>query len=234
MIKMKIEDKEVLLAKEERFKVRNISELEVYQGVFIYKLETFYNGNLLSEKQGVTNQETIDNYLATGEFKNDFGYNLVDVETMKKALKDHKTRYLGEDTYVLTPYDDGIVVDETVKHALIKDNLLYNRTIDDYIGTYHTIGIYMDYIYAKITEKHYDLNELLAVLKERDDIHFINGPKIEDIPYYNATDDEMRTIEFLWYPNEEEYNKYLRDTGMFGPAAIPTKVFGVNRKKYVD
>lgn len=231
MIKM---TKEFVLAKEERLTIREISDLEVYGGVFVYKLETFYKGKLLDEKQGVANIEVIDNYLETGEFKNTFGYLLTDVAKMETALKYPKTRYLDKDCYVLAPYDDGIVIDETLKHALIKDNLLYNRTIDDYSGTYHTIGIYMDYNYAKITEKHYDLNELLAVLKERDDIHFINGPKIDDIPYYNATNKEMQTIEFLWYPTEEEYKMYLKDGGTFGPATIPTKVFGVKRRKQVD
>lgn len=226
--------KEFVLAKEERLTIRELSDLEVYNGVFVYKLETFYKGKLLDEKQGVADLEVLDTYLETGEFKNTFGYLLTDVAKMETALKDPKTRYLNEDCYVLAPYDAGIVIDETLKHALIHDNLLYNRTVDDYIGTYHVIGIYMDYIYAGITEKNYDLNELLTVLKERDDIHFINGPNIDEIPYYNATEEEMQTIEFLWYPTEEEYKTYLKDGGTFGADTIPTKVFGVKRKEYVD
>ena len=225
------EENVIVVEKEEKLYVHKLSDLEELQGVFAYKLEVYYAGKVLSTTEGLTNEAVIDKFATTGVFRNTFGYELVVVDLMGKALQDQKVRNLPDDCYIFNPFTKNIKIDKDHTYALIKDKIGYDGTVDDYLGKYHAIGVHMDYINGHITEADYDLAELLTILKNRDDVVFLIEAKIEMIPYYNADEDRNETINFIWYPKEEDYKKCVVNNH-FKVDLAPTKVFGVERKEY--
>lgn len=224
----------VVLTKEEHLYTRTISDMKKFEDILAYKIDTVYNGNVLATKQGLTTATELREYEKTGVFEGVFKYKLVDAKKFDENLKDRRNRHKINEAYIKDVYDCGIVIDKTKKHALIWNDLK-NDKVTDYIGTYHAKCVVFDYIGTdvgindgRITENVYDLDNLLEVLKKRDDIIFMDGPKKEFIPYYNATKKEKETINFIWTPKEEDYKKCLTSNNVFRAAMAPTMVFGVN------
>lgn len=223
--------KEVVVNKEERFQFYKISELDEMKDIYSYKLEILFNKKVIYSDQGITTISEIANFTNTGIFKNNFGFELVDINMVNKALREKNIRHIPEKCYISKPYTKNIKFDKN-KHALIKDRISYNGTVEDFLGSYITVGVLMDYMNGNVSESHYDLEKLLIFLKNRNDIVFVNDAKIEQIPYYNNEEGRSETINFTWYPNEEDYNKCILDDGRFRPELALTKVFGIERKDY--
>lgn len=225
--------RKVVLTKEEHLYTRTISDMKKFEDILAYKIDTLYNGKLLATKQGLTTATELREYEKTGVFEGLFKYILVDAKIFDEKLKDPRNRFTLDESFINDVYDCGVKIDKNKKHALICHD--YNTdTFTDYIGTYHAKGVVFDYMgpdigltAGRITERVYDLDNLLEVLMKRDDIIFINGPKKEFIPYYNATKKEMETINFIWTPKEEDYKNCLTSNNLFKAAMAPTIVFGV-------
>lgn len=76
------------------------------------------------------------------------------------------------------------------------------------------VGIYMDYIEARLNNQMYDLQKAAQILRARSDIQFFNDrgeiedPSKEsvicDIPYYNRERDRNRCMYVLWTPSPED------------------------------
>jgi hypothetical protein len=76
------------------------------------------------------------------------------------------------------------------------------------------VGIYMDYIDARLNNKMYDLKKASQILRARTDIQFMNdrGDRINpnktsvvfDIPYYNRESDRNRCMYLIWTPSPED------------------------------
>ena len=98
------EEDVIVVEKEEKLYVHKLSDLEELQGVFAYKLEVYYAGKVLSTTEGLTNEAVIDKFATTGVFRNTFGYELVVVDLMEKALQDQKVRNLPDDCYICLLY----------------------------------------------------------------------------------------------------------------------------------
>ena len=189
------EEDVIVIAKEEKLYVHKLSDSEELRGVFAYKFDVCYEGKVLSSREGIITNSELNLFVNDGVFKNTFGYELVDVEMLEKALRDPKLRGVPENCYILKPYTTNIKFDKNT-HALIKDRIGYDGTIDDFLGVYHSIGVHMDYINGNISESHYDLEKLLEVLKNRDDVVFVKDAKIEQIPYYNNEEGRSRDYKF--------------------------------------
>lgn len=220
----------IAVKKEEKLYIHKLSDSKELQGVFAYKLDVCFAGKVLSSYEGITTNDVITNFVNTGVFKNTFGYELVVLELLEKSLMNQKERSIPDECYILDPYTQNIQFEKN-KYALIKDRIGLDGTINDFLGIYHSVGVHMDYLTGNISESHFDLEELLEILKKRDDIVFIKGAKIENIPYYNAEEGRSKTINFIWYPKEEDYNKCLNENGYFKAGNAPTKVFGLVEKE---
>ena len=113
------------------------------------------------------------------------------------------------DCFIVSPYDSGIVIDETGEYCLIKSEINQECRVEDYIGTYHPVGIIFDKN-TGINDLNYDLYTMLKLLKERDDVKFNWGEYVFNIPsfgqreYYGRPLAEMR---FVWIPREEDLEK---------------------------
>lgn len=220
----------IAVKKEEKLYIHKLSDSKELQGVFAYKLDVCFAGKVLSSYEGITTNDVITNFVNTGVFKNTFGYELVVLELLEKSLMNQKERSIPDECYILDPYTQSIQFEKN-KYALIKDRIGLDGTINDFLGTYHSVGVRMDYLTGNISESHFDLDEFLELLKNRDDIVFLKEAKIENIPYYNAEECRSKTINFIWYPKEEDYNKCLNENGYFKAGNAPTKVFGLVEKE---
>lgn len=210
--------------------VYELSDLESYKGIYVYCLQESVNDGIISSIEGVTNEETLLEFEKTGLFKNKLKYKLVDVKELTESL--HKTsRTVDISCYVKKPYTDNIVIEDIKDFALIINTC---GVIKDYIGTYHAIGHPFNSNNG-ISENNYNLEELLDVLKKRDDIIFMSSDKIVKIPYHNRLKGKEKTILFLWYPSEADYNTCIKEFGAYGTfnwSEVPEKFFGVKKIKH--
>lgn len=220
----------IVVKKEEKLYIHKISDSKELQGVFAYKLDVCFADKVLTSYEGITTNDVITKFVNTGVFKNTFGYELVFLDLLEKSLRNPKERSIPDECYILDPYTQNIRFEKN-KHVIIKDHIGLDGTINDFLGTYHSVGVHMDYLTGNISESHYDLERLLVILKNRDDIVFIKDARIENIPYYNAEEGRSETINFIWYPNEEDYKKCLTENGYFKTGNAPTKVFGLVEKE---
>ena len=207
--------------------------MEEFEGVFAYRLEKRHNGKVYSVAQGVTNRKSLDNYEKTACFENLFEYYLTNTKRLHEILsKPNGYRFGGQsiygDCFIVSPYDSGIVIDETGEYCLIKSEINQECRVEDYIGTYHPVGIIFDKN-TGINDLNYDLYTMLKLLKERDDVKFNWGEYVFNIPsfgqreYYGRPMAEMR---FVWIPREEDLEKSL-DGGMFSHKLVVKNVFGI-------
>lgn len=217
--------------KKEVLQTRHISTLPELANILAYKIEYFMNDNLIEEKQGLAPYDVLKIYLETGKWSGDFLGKLVNIQSLTNILRDPNEDFKIKDITILNPYDCGVVLDEkkefTLVNAMPQDFKVY-----DYLGGYFTTGIYMDYRVG-IHEWSYDLEELLEVLKQRDDVIFVNSPQVEDIPYFNVTKKMSETISFWWMPSEDDYHKVFDSELTMPVCHVPEIVFGVKPKQAI-
>ena len=209
--------------------VYELSNLENYKGIYVYCLQESFNGEIISSIEGVTNKESLVKFEETGVFNNYLKYKLVDAKKISESLL-LPSRTVSISCYVKNPYTNNIVIEDINDFALIINTC---GVIKDYIGTYHAIGHPFNSNNG-ISENNYNLEELLATLKKRDDIVFTGKGKIIKIPYYNRLKGREKTIPFLWYPSEEDYAKCIKEFGAYGTfnwSEVPEKFFGIAKLK---
>ena len=83
-------------------------------------------------------------------------------------------------------------------------------------------GQVFDYIHSGIDETDYDLEALAGVLLARSDIEVFSGREVStakrklaktvadaifSIPYYNAGEGRSRSVQFLWKPSREDFER---------------------------
>ena len=242
-VSLAVSENKILVKKEEELSYCKISNMEEFEGVFAYRLEKRHNGKVYSVAQGVTNRKSLDNYEKTGEFENLFEYYLTNTKRLHEILsKPNDYRFGGQsiygDCFIVSPYDSGIVIDETGEYCLIKNTINQECRVEDYIGTYHTVGIIFDKN-TGINDLNYDLYTMLKLLKERDDVKFnwgeyvFNIPSFGQIEYYGR---QMAELRFVWIPREEDLEKAL-DGDVFSHKLVVKNVFGIltmyEQKEYI-
>lgn len=232
-VSLAVSENKILVKKEEELSYCKISNMEEFEGVFAYRLEKRHNEKVYSVAQGVTNRKSLDNYEKTAEFENLFEYYLTNTERLHEILsKPNDYRFGGQsiygDCFIVSPYDSGILIDETGEYCLIKNMFNMEYRVEDYIGTYHPVGIIFDKN-TGINDLNYDLYTMLKLLKERDDVKFNWGEYVFNIPsfgqreYYGRPMAEMR---FVWIPREEDLDGAL-DGDMFSHKLAVKNVFGI-------
>ena len=232
-VNLSVSENKILVKKEEELSYCKISNMEEFECVFAYRLEKRHNRKVYSVAQGVTDRKSLDNYEKTAEFENLFEYYLTNTKRLHEILsKPNDYRFGGQsiygDCFIVSPYDSGIVIDETGEYCLIKNTINQECRVEDYIGTYHPVGIIFDKN-TGINDLNYDLYTMLKLLKERDDVKFNWGEYVFNIPsfgqreYYGRPMAEMR---FVWIPREEDLEKAL-DGDVFSHKLAVKNVFGI-------
>lgn len=229
----------IIVKKEEELSYRKISEREGFEKVFAFRLEKRFGDKVTDVSQGVTSQFDIDNYMDSGVFKNTFVYDLMETKKLHEILANPKRRESieYEDLHIDNVYDSGIVIDGNNEYCLVQDRIYTEGRMVDFTGAYHPIGIEMN-ARRGIDSLNYDLEELLGLLRLREDIVFHVGDNIFDIKGMYVTRPQLAKygtcaeLRFIWIPNEEDYNEChseLEDT--FRPELAPIRVFGIRRKE---
>ena len=232
-VALAVSENKILVKKEEELSYCKISNMEEFEDVFSYRLEKSHNGKVYSVAQGVTDRKSLDNYEKTACFENLFEYYLTNTKRLHEILsKPNDYRFGGQsiygDCFIVSPYDSGIVIDETGEYCLIKSEINQECRVEDYIGTYHPVGIIFDKN-TGINDLNYDLYTMLKLLKERDDVKFNWGEYVFNIPSFGQREfyrRPMAEMRFVWIPREEDLEKAL-DGGMFSHKLAVKNVFGI-------
>ena len=232
-VALAVSENKILVKKEEELSYCKISNMEEFEDVFSYRLEKSHNGKVYSVAQGVTDRKSLDNYEKTACFENLFEYYLTNTKRLREILsKPNDYRFGGQsiygDCFIVSPYDSGIVIDETGEYCLIKSEINQECRVEDYIGTYHPVGIIFDKN-TGINDLNYDLYTMLKLLKERDDVKFNWGEYVFNIPSFGQREfyrRPMAEMRFVWIPREEDLEKAL-DGGMFSHKLAVKNVFGI-------
>lgn len=112
------------------------------------------------------------------------------------------------------------------KHPeLTVDNVVFpdwgNHTVSDRHGNPLPMAKVFEYSHSGIDESTYDLEALAAILLAHPDVrvlhHDTKTPEgklatnvreaIFDIPYYSATEERSQSIQFVWVPKPQDYQK---------------------------
>ena len=232
-VALAVSENKILVKKEEELSYCKISNMEEFEDVFSYRLEKSHNGKVYSVAQGVTDRKSLANYEKTACFENLFEYYLTNTKRLHEILsKPNDYRFGGQsiygDCFIVSPYDSGIVIDETGEYCLIKSEINQECRVEDYIGTYHPVGIIFDKN-TGINDLNYDLYTMLKLLKERDDVKFNWGEYVFNIPSFGQREfyrRPMAEMRFVWIPREEDLEKAL-DGGMFSHKLAVKNVFGI-------
>ena len=235
-VSLAVSENKILVKKEEELSYRKISEREGFEKVFAFRLEKRFGDKVTDVSQGVTSQFDIDNYMDSGVFKNTFVYDLVETKKLHEILANPKRRESieYEDLHINNVYDSGIVIDENNEYCLVQDRVYTEGRVVDFTCAYHPIGIEMS-AHKGIDSLNYDLEELLHLLRQRDDIVFHMGDSIFEVNNMYVTHPKhgrYKELKFIWIPNEEDYNEcHSEFDGVFRPELAPIRVFGIRRKE---
>lgn len=117
-----------------------------------------------------------------------------------------------------------------INETVTKENLVFvdysrNMVFDRKDEPFAT-AMYFSYMDGGIDNGHYHLDRALEILKQRNDIKFLNGrnyleleSKAIRIPSYNAERYRNEYLQFIWMPSREDYvkmwNKAKSCNGMF-------------------
>lgn len=235
-VALSVSENKIMVTKEEELSYCKISNMEEFEGVFAYRLEKRHNRKVYSVAQGVTDRKSLDNYEKTGEFENLFEYYLTNTKRLHEILsKPNDYRFGGQniygDCFIVSPYDSGIVIDETGEYCLIKNTINQECRVEDYLETYHPVGIIFDKN-TGINDLNYDLSAMLNVIKVRNDVEFNLGEHILHIPSFGQREfygKPMFELRFVWIPSKEDLEMAL-DGDMFSHKLAVKNVFGVMEK----
>lgn len=240
-----VSENKIMIKKEEELSYCKISNMEEFEGVYAYRLEKRHNGKVYSVAQGVTNRKSLDNYEQTGCFENMFEYYLANTKRLHEILSTPNDYVQGGksiygDCFITSPYDSGIVIDETGEYCLVRNVINMEYRVEDYIGTYHPVGIVFDKN-TGINDLNYDLYTMLKILKERDDVKFNWGEHVFTIPSFGQrgfmSGRPMTELRFVWIPKEEDLEKVM-DGGMFSHKLAVKNVFDIlemyEQKEYTN
>lgn len=194
---------------------RNISWIHIHDDVYVYKDEKLVDGVVINSKEGLTHILNLNNIKDADPIENMNQYLLCKKEVVdifqqfpwSEALniisrdKVTKGKYIIEDNlyeYVKNNGTENLVV---IKINCYNDGYNYDVHGNKLPRAYH-----FDYIEARMSNGFYNLDEILKILKGRDDIRFYKEG-IQQIEHYNAERGNDKYIHFVWIPNPEDFDK---------------------------
>lgn len=76
----------------------------------------------------------------------------------------------------------------------------------DVEGVPYPVMHYFDYIVAQMNNGYYDIDLAAKILGDRPDILLHGGDNpVQDVPYYNSSDECSRYVSGSWFPSREDY-----------------------------
>jgi hypothetical protein len=99
----------------------------------------------------------------------------------------------------------------------------YDHVAVDVRGKPVPAAMYFTYLDGGFSSDEYDLEAVAEVLAANPEIEFITQDRwekpapITKIPYYNASDERDRQVQFIWRPSDDTWNEILGRLG-FDPA----------------
>ena len=101
---------------------------------------------------------------------------------------------------------------------------LYDHAMVDVRGRPLPAAMRFDYMEGGFDNARFDLEKVAEALSANDEIEFVQDPwqsrnnsPISEIPFYNASEERDRQIQFIWRPTEDSWNLMLDRLG-FDPA----------------
>lgn len=209
-----------------------------------YKRKVTTNGELESIAQGIARIEDLEK--SKGEVYP--GFVTIGKEKCYVSLYPKKVRTIILDTVI--NYGDNILLLEEMAiknpYTLAKENRMEdvellainfaNYSIVTTEGKVIPRAFFFDYM-SGIDNENCELEPLLEVLKNRPDVL---PPKkkgkleISEIPYYNASEESNKQIEFIWAPSEEDMDKvseYIFHFSSLSKLKVIYEIFGVLPKQ---
>lgn len=182
----------------------------------IYKITTTLGDNV-SYKTGLCFNTQIENLLAHPETfspKETNGYYIFTKDTPEIFRTDVHSFHKEFSKYNMKVADLFDVIDnlENFSDYIILKYDTMNEVILEY-GSELPLpkSMYFDYINGSVSNEYYNLEEMLKVLKTRNDVVVETdkrGNEIQEVPYYNQNEEcNRKYISFVWQPTKEVWEK---------------------------
>lgn len=198
------------MKKEIEFKMKRVFDYHLIENNYIVFRETVFAGdNKISERENISTIENLENLTENEQLKIEpyFLCNKDILEFHRQNLTfadgDKVNQFIVNKPYSLIE-EQGL----TDQYKLLSMSS-YDHNIYDVYGKKYPKAFCFNYFHftGAITNRYYDLEEVLEILKKRNDIKFIDDDKILQIPYYNANPEEYQYLSFLWIPSDEDFEK---------------------------
>lgn len=135
-------------------------------------------------------------------------------------------RRLLADGLLFTPDKSNLA--EAVAGGLGFESILFFSSYDNVLvdgrGRPLPVAMRFDYMDGGFDNESFDLEKVAEALSANDEIEFVldtwqsrNNSPISEIPYYNASDERDRQVQFIWRPTEDSWSLMLDRLG-FDPS----------------
>ncbi|WP_442638017.1 hypothetical protein [Rossellomorea marisflavi] len=223
---------------------RVISYLEAVKGYpeyVVFKDETWLGEKRVKSTQGITTLERVENLTKMGS--------LDTLSTDRRfAVIGNRGKFRGKlkETY-FNDSSKGDVMFWNTPYDVIEKHGMIDPDVPSYLEFYWmgendvlTVKeepvprqISFDYMYGagQLTNKYFNLEKVLDVLKNRPDLKWNNRQEkaeITSIPYYNAEEDSNRQLEFKWIPSDEDFARIGNVERNSLRQAILTEIFEID------
>lgn len=204
---------------------KKVQWLPISGEIVAFKEDILFNNELFSSKEGIALLSDVEN-----------AHHLNEIPHFKKEIAGRSSEFvLFKSSFLEFVRKNPLNVNKNAELAfdLLIDNpftYLQSNNVEDVVilcvdfGNYQVYnvngdlmpqGIYFGYISQHIDNYHYDLEVLLAAIKDRSDIEIIKAPPsvihgegfIKRIPSYNSEEGKNLWIEFIWSPSDEDFEK---------------------------
>lgn len=226
---------------------RKIDFIPVIGDVQAYREEVYHEEELVSTVEGLALLQDLEKVTGSKPIQK-FSKNILPKEQnvpaglFKKELRTIiRTTPMGfdsvfgkiEECEISNPY--SYVLENGLEDVEIFFLFYYNHSVFDFEGNMLPKAIFFDYISGHMDNGHYDLELVFEELKKRNDIDWLTSePKIESIPYYNASRNRNKCLKFVWMPSDEDFEtiKHSLDKSFGRHDAIASTIFGFTRKEF--
>lgn len=204
--------------------------------ICVYKQVIYINNKEISSSEGICNLISIQQLTANNRLTR-----MTSLTMFKKNIEDYFLKN-NPNTCEFFKKLESYEIKKPYSYMKNNDNwglYIYDNcswSLFDYNGEELPKGIFFSYIDACVDNSNYDLEEMLELLKNRNDVVFKdNQNKILSIPSYNCNRYTHSYLEFLWIPNPETFKKVKEFRDSYNRYNyIIENIFGLTRREYVD
>jgi hypothetical protein len=173
--------------------------------------------------QGIARAKGLEDYLSGKSGLYEYDLSLVSPQTME-GLRSRGWSYGTEERLAWALPDPFDVVSSGADYHVVK--FIHScHMLEDSTGKKLPVGLYLDYIKARMTNKVYDIKKAVEILEKNPNIEFNHGrdkdDPIQSVPYYNASCGNHH-IGFWWAPTVREYRRMWKKCLSYGSSSYPS------------